>query len=67
MRLIKAGLLVGATTMTLLTGVGAGPAAAATGPGFGQHVSGCAQPMGFSGTHNPGMHQGAHHWDGLPC
>lgn len=36
-------------------------------PGFGQHVSACAQTMGFSGTHNPGMHHGAAGWDGMPC
>lgn len=36
-------------------------------PNFGQHVSTCAQTMGFSSDHNPGMHQGASGWDGLPC
>ncbi|WP_309646795.1 hypothetical protein [Nocardioides sp.] len=35
--------------------------------GFGQHVSACAQTMGLSGDHNPGSHQGAHGWDGMPC
>ena len=30
---------------------------------FGQHVRHCAQHMGFSGDHNPGMHQGKSGWD----
>ena len=34
---------------------------------YGQHVRQCAQTMGFSGTHNPGMHQGYAGWDGMPC
>ena len=34
---------------------------------FGQHVRTCAQAMGFSGEHNPGMHHGAAGWDGMPC
>lgn len=38
-----------------------------TGAGFGQHVRHCAQTMGFSGTHNPGMHHGFAGWDGEPC
>lgn len=40
---------------------------AQAGPGFGQHVSQCAQTMGFSGDHNPGMHRGLSDWDGMPC
>ena len=39
----------------------------ATGAEFGWHVSECAQTMGFSGDHNPGMHQGFAGWDGMPC
>lgn len=30
---------------------------------FGQHVTMCAQTMGFDGTMNPGMHQGKSGWD----
>lgn len=30
---------------------------------FGHHVRSCAQTMGFSGEHNPGMHQGFRGWD----
>lgn len=37
------------------------PATAAS--DFGDHVSTCAQTMGFSADHNPGMHQGFHGWD----
>ncbi|HET7399399.1 MAG TPA: hypothetical protein VFJ94_12845 [Intrasporangium sp.] len=54
-------------------GVALGPAAAARadtpapGPAYGQHVSECARTMGFSGAHNPGMHQGKAGWDGMPC
>lgn len=44
-----------------------GPALSAD-PNFGSHVRVCAQTMGFSGTHNPGvMHYGAAGWDGRPC
>lgn len=48
------------------------PAAASTqpvaaAPNFGQHVSQCAQTMGFSGDHNPGMHRGASGWTGSPA
>lgn len=44
-----------------------GPASAATPTNFGSHVSACAHTMGFSGTHNPGMHRGAAGWDGASC
>ena len=41
--------------------------AQASGGAFGQHVRHCAQTMGFSGTHNPGMHRGFAGWDGAAC
>lgn len=46
-----------------------GPALAddATGAQFGQHVRDCAQTMGFTGQHNPGMHRGYAGWDGMTC
>lgn len=48
--------------VALLTVAGAvQPAVAAD--DFGQHVRTCAQTMGFSGEHNPGMHQGFHGWN----
>lgn len=34
---------------------------------FGQHVHICAQTMGFTGNHNPGLHQGYAGWDGMAC
>lgn len=40
---------------------------AGAGAPFGQHVSECAQRIGFSGVHNPGMHHGLSDWDGMPC
>lgn len=43
-------------------------AQAAPRPGsFGQHVSACAQTMGLGAEMNPGMHHGAHGWDGMTC
>ena len=42
--------------------VGAWTPATAAGD-FGDHVSTCAQTIGFSADHNPGMHQGRHGWD----
>ena len=42
-----------------------GSALASDGGAFGQHVSQCAQEHGFSGSHNPGMHQG--HAGGHPA
>lgn len=53
---MTAGLLIPATT-----------AVADPGPGFGEHVVACQQEMGFSGTHNPGMHHGSAGWDGMSC
>lgn len=56
-----------ATAVLALAGAGvlaAGPAQAAdAGSDFGQHVSSCAQSMGFDGTHNPGMHEGKSGWE----
>ena len=34
---------------------------------FGQHVSTCAQDMGFTAEHNPGMHQGPAAGTGCPA
>ncbi|MDN5796790.1 MAG: hypothetical protein L0H79_13685 [Intrasporangium sp.] len=59
-----------ATAVLALAGAGvlaAGPAQAANANAeFGQHVSACAQTMGFDGTHNPGMHQGKSGWEPGP-
>lgn len=57
-------------TITLLAAalvLPATPALASAPANFGTHVRDCAQTMGFSGTHNPGMHHGAAGWDGQPC
>ena len=39
------------------------PAPASAADDFGQHVAVCAKDMGFTGDHNPGMHQGRAGWD----
>lgn len=55
------------TVIAVLTTSGlaiAAPAgAAATASGYGHHVRHCAQTMGFSGGHNPGLHRGRSGWD----
>jgi hypothetical protein len=56
-------LLLGSLLIALPVTAHADPAT----PNFGQHVSACAQTMGFSADHNPGMHQGVSGWDGMPC
>ena len=50
-----------------LLALSAAPVLAQPSSNFGSHVSVCAQTMGFSGSHNPGMHRGAAGWDGEPC
>ena len=59
------GKLVAAATVTAALVLSPAIASAGTGTGqeFGQHVRTCAQTMGFSGTHNPGMHQGFAGWN----
>ena len=58
-RLFAASVVAGAA-LTLA----AGAAAPATAAGdFGEHVSSCAQIVGFNADHNPGMHLGFHGWD----
>ena len=65
MRVITSGL-AGLAAVAAFT-LGPGVASAQTGAEFGQHVRECAQTTGFSGTHNPGTHQGFAGWDGVPC
>lgn len=60
-RIVFAATLVAGTV--LLPSSGASAATPDQGPAFGQHVSQCAKTMGFSGLHNPGMHQGKSGWD----
>lgn len=55
-RIVFAATLVAGTV--LLPSSGASAATSDRGPAFGQHVSQCAKHMGFTGAHNPSMHQG---------
>jgi hypothetical protein len=59
------------TGVILMAGIGSLSIAFAgespSGSSFGRHVSNCAQTMGFSGEHNPGMHQGFADWNGMRC
>lgn len=59
--------LLAALALPVALVAAAAPAAAAPNENFGRHVSDCAQSMGFSGTHNPGMHRGAAGWTGMQC
>jgi hypothetical protein len=59
-----AAVSVGLIPVAALADTGPAP----TGRDFGQHVAACAQQMGgFTGSHNPGMHQGFAGWDGSTC
>ena len=61
------GHLFAAAALTAVVLLRASPATAVSGPTFGDHVAQCARTQGISGTHNPGMHQGPHTWDGMTC
>jgi hypothetical protein len=52
-------------TAALVLATPAAAQADSGGADFGQHVRTCAQTMGFTGSHNPGMHQGYTGWDGM--
>jgi hypothetical protein len=61
-------LTILATAIAAITIATPGTANAATASSdYGQHVRHCAQTMGFTGDHNPGMHQGKAGWDGMTC
>lgn len=62
MPLRTSAILAAAAVAPLIAGLAAiAPAAAEPRvPTFGQHVSSCAQDMGFDGHHNPGHHSGHH-------
>ena len=64
---IRRALVTTAMTVASVLVVPSTADAAAYSASFGQHVRACAQTMGFSGTHNPGMHQGAAGWNGMTC
>jgi len=59
--------LLFAVGLLMATPVAAQAQPTQAGPGFGQHVSHCAQTMGLNAHHNPGMHHGTQGWDGEPC
>ena len=60
-------LTTGLALVSILVVPATAEAASSDASAFGQHVRTCAQTMGFSGTHNPGMHQGAAGWNGMTC
>lgn len=52
-----------AATLTLAAALVVGVATPAGADAqFGEHVTTCAQTMGFDGVHNPGMHRGFAGW-----
>ncbi len=59
--------LLALTVLTAALTLPASAALADTPDSFGAHVRDCAQSVGLSGDHNPGMHDGASGWDGTPC
>ena len=69
MRTVSRILALSATSVALaLPAAPALASAPSTSGTFGQHVATCAHESGgFTGTHNPGMHQGAAGWDGQTC
>lgn len=64
---IRRALVTTAVTVAAMLLVPSPADAATDSNSFGQHVRTCAQTTGFSGTHNPGMHQGASGWNGMSC
>jgi hypothetical protein len=55
---VRVALAVGMTGVVAATAVGSAQAS----DEFGRHVAICAQSMGFSADHNPGMHHGYAGW-----
>jgi hypothetical protein len=62
-RLVSSLVVTGALATTLSVPAVTASADSDVGPDFGQHVSDCAQPIGFDGTHNPGTHRGFTGWE----
>ena len=60
-RIVAVTVVLGAFTLPAVPALADAPST------FGQHVQVCAQTDGFTGAHNPGMHQGAAGWDGQTC
>jgi hypothetical protein len=63
--LVRRLVVIGAATAAVGLTPAAASAESGSGREFGQHVSACAQGMGFDGTHNPGMHRGFAGWEGM--
>ncbi|MBK5250840.1 MAG: hypothetical protein JJE50_15645 [Actinomycetales bacterium] len=61
------GRSIAAAALTAIVLLLASPATTVSGTTFGDRVAQRARTTGFSGTHNPGMHQGAHNWNGMTC
>lgn len=59
----SSGLIVSGVVVVLFGLAASAPAQAAGGQDFSVHVRECQQTMGFSGTHNPGVHHGFSSWD----
>ena len=60
---LRSGATAAAAVIGVMLATGTASAAPSDAAAYGQHVRECAQSMGFDGTHNPGMHQGASMWD----
>lgn len=56
-------IMAASGAILVLTGTGTASAAVVEGRDYANHVRACQQEMGFSGTHNPGMHHGNSGWD----
>lgn len=66
-RRIALALITLAGVIVLAPGTASASSSSPDAQPFGQHVRHCTQTIGFSGQHNPGMHQGNAGWDGMPC
>jgi hypothetical protein len=60
-------LIAGFALAAALVVGSAAASGAATGRDYGAHVATCAQTVGFSADHNPGMHHGYAEWPGDTC
>ncbi|HEY3001251.1 MAG TPA: hypothetical protein VGJ44_02785 [Kribbellaceae bacterium] len=67
MRHLRGVLRTAAIAAAVTVSTAGAEAVPSAGDDFGQHVRVCAQQVGFSAEHNPGMHHGAAGWDGATC
>lgn len=61
--LVRNVVVLAAASVAVVLSPSTGWADTPTGWEFGQHVVACEQAMGFTGQHNPGMHEGFSGWD----